>query len=31
MWWGLLAGLVVASVVLSTRFWVISSRRIEAV
>jgi hypothetical protein len=31
MWWGMLAGLVVVSVVLSTRFWRISGRAIEAV
>jgi multidrug resistance protein, MATE family len=31
LWWGLSAGLVAASLALSTRFWWISRRRIEAV
>jgi MATE family multidrug resistance protein len=31
LWWGLLGGLVVAAGALSTRFWRISGRRIEAV
>ncbi len=31
MWWGLLSGLFVVACVLSTRFWRISGRRIEAV
>jgi MATE family multidrug resistance protein len=31
LWWGMLAGLVVAAVMLSARFWAISRRRIEAV
>jgi multidrug resistance protein, MATE family len=31
LWWGMLAGLMAASVMLSSRFWRISGRRIEAV
>lgn len=31
LWWGMLAGLVAAAVMLSSRFWLISARTIEAV